>query len=443
MKKFWLAILLVLSLELWQEAKAKGLATQEFYLDNGLQVIVIENHKAPIVEQMLFYKVGAVDEKPGQGGIAHLLEHLMFRGTAKVEGEQFNRALEKNGAESNAFTAQDVTAYYQLLDISRLELAMFLEADRMRNLEINDEAFATERDIVFEERKQRVDSNPTAIFAENVRAALWLGHPYGRPVTGQDKEIKNLTRDMAVDFYRTYYAPNNAILVLAGDIDLATAKRLVNKYYGNLKPSELIETQFDKLPGKYKNKIEMKLPGVKVGRMIKMFATPSLNFRPEMVYALEVLAEYLGGDESAPLYQTLVIDDDIAASVSTSYSGIARSYGEFVLSVVPKGEMTGDFDAKIENEWQKSLKRLNQKRLDMVKQKMLVDLVYLQDNPSVLAQIAGYVAAVGGEPDYWQNYAQNINSVTLEDITEAAKYLQEKAQSVVGMLYPEEKVSNE
>ena len=166
--RFCKFVFLILALCLSVTARAETFKIEEFFLDNGLQVVVIENHKSPIIQQMLFYKVGAVDEKIGKGGIAHLLEHLMFRGTSNVKGQKFNRIMEENGAESNAFTAQDVTAYHQFLDISRLELAMYLEADRMRGLKISESDFETERDIVFQERKQRVDNNPAAKFYEKI-----------------------------------------------------------------------------------------------------------------------------------------------------------------------------------------------------------------------------------------------------------------------------------
>lgn len=439
MKSFLLIAGLIFGLCFPCKTQAEGFNAKEFYLDNGLQVIVIENHKAPIVKQMLFYKVGAADEKPGQGGIAHLLEHLMFRGTTKVEGQQFNRILETNGAESNAFTAQDVTAYYQFLDISRLELAMFLEADRMRGLDIGSREFATERDIVFEERKQRVDSNPAALFGEHIRAVLWQGHPYGRPVTGQEEEIKSLTQDMAVDFYRDYYAPNNAVLVLAGDIDLATAKRLASKYYGNLQPSEFEPTGFGQLSEGYKARVEMKQKDARVGRMVKMFAAPSLNVKPEMIYAMDVLAEYLGGDENSSLYQELVVKKKVAAMVDARYDGIARSYGEFVLTVVPQKEMSKEFEQAVERAWRRVIGRLDEQKLNQVKQKMVASLVYLEDNPDTLAQVVGYVAASGGNLDYVQNYAQNINAVTIDDVVKAAKYLQDEAPLVTGLLYPEGK----
>ncbi len=419
-------------------AWAKTFEIEEFFLDNGLQVIVIENHKSPIIQQMLFYKVGAADEKIGKGGIAHLLEHLMFRGTSKVKGQRFNRILEENGAESNAFTAQDVTAYYQFLDISRLELAMYLEADRMKGLMINESDFVTERDVVFQERKQRVDNNPAAKFYEKLRRILWQDHPYANPITGQEKEILGLTRDDAVDFYRQYYTPNNAVLILSGDIDVKTAKELVSKYYGKIKPSNLKTAEFTTLPQNYNAKLEMSLPEVKLGRMVKMYAAPSFNQDRKSAYALEVLSEYLTGDKNSPLYQKLVIKDKKALDVDAGYDGISRSYGSFVLSVIPVGKIDVKFENVIENAVKSSMNIINEDKIDKVKQKILSELVYLMDNPASLAQLAGYMSAVGIDIDELNVYADNIKKITVEDVKIAFDNLWNKTPQVLGILQSED-----
>ena len=194
MKKFFGRFLaaLVFSCAAAAPAKAELFDLTEFYLDNGLRVIVVPNTKAPIVKQMVWYKAGSVDEPAGKGGVAHLLEHLMFRGTDKVKDSDFNTIITDNGGEMNAFTSRDFTAYHEFVDVSRLELAMFLEADRMRNLKITPESFEKERDIVYQERKQVVENNPTAYFGEAMRRNLWQEHPYSRPVTGMPEEILNL-----------------------------------------------------------------------------------------------------------------------------------------------------------------------------------------------------------------------------------------------------------
>lgn len=437
MKNFCIAIFLSLLLLFPYMVMAENFDVEDFFLDNGLQVVVVKNSKAPIVKQMLFYKVGAVDENKGKGGIAHLLEHLMFRGTKKVKGQEFNRILERNGADSNAFTAQDVTAYHQFMDISRLELAMFLEADRMQNLAINDSSFVTERDIVYQERKQRIDNNPSAKFFEKVRHALWQNHPYANPITGYDDEIVNLSKQDAINFYKQYYAPNNAVLVLAGDIDVATAKKMAEKYYGKLTPVFLPKKEFEKLPDNYKAKIEMELPNVKMGRFVKMVAVPSFVQDTKMAYALEVLGEYLSGDKNSPLYQKMIARDKVALSVSAYYDGLSRSYGMFVISVVPKVKLDSGFENIVNKGWNFALASLTEKELENVKRKMLIDLIYLKDNPESLAKTVGWMIATGLKLDDLQKYSENINNVSLKDIKSAADYLWNDAPSAVGILYPE------
>ncbi len=423
------------------EVKAQNFAMEDFYLDNGLQVIVIENHKAPIVKQMLFYKVGAADEKAGQKGIAHLLEHMMFRGTDKVEKQTLNKVLEENGAESNAFTAQDVTAYHQFLDVSRLELAMFLEADRMRGLAFDEDTFVTERDIVFQERKQVIENNPAAKFFENLNKILWQEHPYGTPITGYDSDIAGLSVDDAKEFYNKYYAPNNAVLVLSGDIDVKTAKELAEKYYGNIKATQTEKADYPQIAENYKARLEMSLPDVKLKRFVKIFVAPSLNHDADKVYALELLSQYLCGDENAPLYQDMVVKDKAALSIDTGYDGVVKSYGSFVISAVPADINTDEFEAKLLKSWQRALKNLTEEKLNLVKRKLLADMVYLKDNPETLAQITGRVAAVGGSLEYVDMYAEKINEVSFDEVRQVAEDLWQKAPQVTGILYPEETVN--
>ncbi len=203
-----------------------------FTLDNGLQVVVIENHRAPIVMQMLWYRVGAADEEPGESGLAHFLEHLLFKGTKTVKPGEFSRTIARIGGRDNAFTSYDFTAYFQRVAAHELETIMRLEADRMQNLVLTDEVVLPERDVVLEERRSRTDNSPAAQLREQVRRALYLNHPYGRPVIGWMSEIQQLTTENALAFYRKHYAPNNAMLIIAGDTTLEKVRALAEKYYG-------------------------------------------------------------------------------------------------------------------------------------------------------------------------------------------------------------------
>lgn len=422
------------------EGQAKGLVSERFFLDNGLEVIVLENHKAPLVQQMLFYKSGAADEAAGKGGSAHLLEHLMFRGTEKVEGQALNRLLEENGAESNAFTSQEVTAYHQLADISRLELLMFLEADRADGLFLKESDFETERQIVYQERKQRVDNNPTALFFEKIRRVLWQDHPFANPVTGTDKEIQSLSKKDVADFYKTYYAPNNAVLVLAGDIEVATARRLAQKYYGHWVKSDVQQTVFPELPKKYRAQVEMSLPDVQKCLVSRIYAVPSFKQDKKTAYALDVLSSYLAGDETSPLYQKLVLRDKLLVGLDVDYSGISRHAGTFSMTFVPvKNEVDASFLKKIDSAVAQAVKNLTSKELKKVKQKMLADQVYLEDSPQMSAQLAGYLAATGTGLDILTDYEADIQAVQEEDVRRVFELLRTQTAQVTGILCPEEK----
>ena len=420
------------------ETQAKMFDISEFRLKNGLQVLVVPNPKAPIVKHMVWYKSGSVDEPRGKSGTAHLLEHLMFRGTSKIKDGVFNDVINQNGGESNAFTSLDYTAYHQFLDISRLELAMYLEADRMQNLKISPQAFEKERNIVFQERKQVVDNNPLSYFGESVRKILWQEHPYGLPVSGYPDDIKSITQEDVEAFYEQYYAPNNAILVLAGDIDVALAQKLAKKYYGKVKARKIGEkADFPKLTRKFEANLQMKLPAAQSRRLMKVFLAPSVNIDADKIYALTVLAKYLGEGETSTLYQDLVLKQKIALDVSVSYDYANRSYGTFVISAVPaKGITQADFEKALMTAMQKALKKITPQKIDLVKQKMLAGLVYLKDNPSDAAYWVGMMASVGFDAKEIDSLDEKIEEVSAKQVLSVAQEILQ-ATSVTGWLLPQ------
>ena len=437
MEKKFIYILLFFVLLPVLTAKAELFGAKEFYLDNGLRVIVVENHRVPIVKHMVWYKAGAADEIPGKGGSAHLLEHLMFRGTSNVSGQELNRLLEANGAESNAFTGQDMTAYHQLLDISRLELAMFLEADRMQNLKIKPDDFETERSIVFQERKERVDNNPLGSFREAVNRALWQEHPYARPVTGVDAEIKNLKKEDLLEFYRRYYAPNNAVLVLAGDIDVPTAKELAEKYYGEIPAAEVVETEMPELQSEFDATITMRKPDIKGSRILIMFAAPSYKVEAEDVYNLQVLAAYMGGGDTSKLYKKLVLESKKALGVSVDYNPISRSYGQFVVAMVPTdGERPQELVKAFENAWNEAMSEFSIDELEKIRKKMLAGLVYLRDNPEDAAYIVGSMAVAGVSLGEIEAQEDKLKALRLSEVHKVAEKLVRSAPKVIGILQP-------
>lgn len=424
---------------LCSQSEAKLFDMDSFELQNGLRVIVIPNHKAPIVKHMVWYQAGAVDEPIGKGGVAHLLEHLMFRGTKEVEDGAFNEIVIRNGADMNAFTSYDMTAYHEFSDLSRLELMMALEADRMANLEFDENAFKKEQQIVFQERKQVVENNPTAYFSEMMRRNLWQEHPYSRPITGTPEEILSLTSDDVWDFYHRFYAPNNAILVLSGDIDSVAAKTLAEKHYGKIaRRNNSKTTEFPKLENTSSTKTLMKTKDVSTSRFVREYIVPSYRQDKQVSYALAVLSTYLGEGETSFLYRQLVKDENVTVAISTDYDFTGRSYGTFRISAVLAPNVSpAEFEEKLDEAMNEAVRRLNWDTLSMVKNKMLAGLVYLKDNPSDAAYIAGAWAMSDMPLEDIENYDENVLSVKLADVHRAASLLKQSISSQ-GFLLPEE-----
>nr|QIM10732.1 peptidase M16 [uncultured Alphaproteobacteria bacterium] len=406
-------------------AKAELLNISEKTLDNGMRVVVIPNHKAPIAKHMVWYKVGASDEVLGKGGSAHLLEHLMFRGTSKVKGQEFNRIMEENGADSNAFTSQDFTVYHQFVDISRLELAMFLEADRMQNLKIDNKSFETERQIVYQERKQVVESNPLYRFNEEMQRAFWQQHPYSRPITGTEDEILSLTIDDVKAIYGRYYAPDNAILVIAGDIEPEKAFALADKYYGKIPAKGFVNNKkITEDSVKTSISLRMEMPQADIARFVRRYKAPAYNGGKDRIYAWMVLSKYLGEGETSQLYNRLVADKHDATAVSTSYNYTSTGGGSFVISAVPAQGKTAEYvREQIDIALAEAVKGITPAKIEKVKKQLLSGLVYIRDNPNDAAQIAGMLAAIGMSDEEIENYADKIKRITADDVRKIAQEL--------------------
>lgn len=437
-KKYKLIVLsLIFSLVLGS-AQAKLFGAQSFVLENGLEVIVVENHKAPIIKHMVWYKAGGVDEISGKGGSAHLLEHLMFRGTTNVPGHQFNDILEQNGAESNAFTSLDYTAYHQSLDISKLELAMALEADRMQNLNISEQDFNLERDIVYQERMQVIENNPSSAFSESYNQLLWAEHPYARPITGTREEIKNLQLQDVVDFYQKFYTPDNAVLVLAGDIDVATAKNLAQKYYGAVPKRPLgKKANFPELKN-ISAELKMQLPQINAERLVRTYVVPSYTTDKAATYNLMVLSKYLGDGDTSELYKSLVLDKKLALSVATDYDYSGRSFGRFSISALPAdGVSMPTLNQAIDAEIKVALEKFNLDELGKIKHKMLAGLVYLQDNPFEAANSVGTMVALGMSVEEIESHADNLQKVDYREVKTAAKKVFNQSRNIHGFLSPQ------
>lgn len=442
-KKLYRLALLFMLLPAVSEAKLFD--AWEFYLNNGLRVVVIPNHKAPVAEFMVWYKAGSVDEQAGKGGLAHLLEHLMFRGTRKVPDSQFNDIITRNGGENNAFTTHDFTAYHEKVDISRLETVMALEADRMVNLNFSDEAFLRERDIVADERHQRIKNNPLAVFGEELNRVLWNGLAYGRPVSGMDFEIENLTADDVWNFYKTYYSPKNAVIVISGDINFDEAKLLVEKYFSFRLSRKMPETNtiFPKFSVPSEYEILTHMENIATPRFVLKIIAPSLLKNPEDAYALMLLSSYLSDGENSYFNQNLVLKEKVTAA-SAFYDGLTRGDGTFTLAAIPfpdksmaetENVLIGAFKTAVEN--------MTENDLEREKTKYLADIVYIQDNFEDAAYITGHMAALGLSLEQINMYDKNIRSVTLEDVKTAAAKLENAPRKIFGRIFPQTKSESE
>jgi len=426
-------------------ASAALYGAEMYTLANGMQVVVIPNHRAPVVSHMVWYRVGSADEQPGKSGIAHFLEHLMFKGTPRYPGTAITDIVARNGGDQNAFTSYDYTGYYQNIAVDRLPLVMDIEADRMRNLVLDAKEVATEREVIIEERRMRVDNVPSSILGERVATALWMTNHYGVPVIGWEAEMRELSREDALAFYRSYYAPHNAILVVAGDVTMATLKPLVEKSYGAIPASKewtgqqkpRVRAPF--LYPKADTTIVLNHERVRQPQWTRQIIAPSYNVGDRAdVHGLEVFAEIMGGGATSKLYRTLVVDQKIAAAFGTGYSGDAVSYGTFYISLTPSPGVTPN---QAEAAYTKALEALLRDGISdadvaLAKQRMLARLAYAKDSPMSAARAVGAGLAVGQSLDEIENWADAITKVTADQVRGAARKLFAENASATGILLP-------
>ena len=400
-----------------QPSQAKTFAVETFYLENGLQVVVIENHRAPVVTHMIWYKFGAADEQPGKSGIAHFLEHLMFKGTPKFPGNAVSTTVKKLGGNDNAFTSHDFTAYYQNVAREHLPKVMEMEADRMTNLQLTPAVVASERQVVIEERNQRVDNQPQALFNEQMMAAAFINHPYGTPVIGWLHEIKELTREDALENYQKWYAANNAILIVAGDITAEELKPLAYKYYGDL-PVADIEPRQRPRPAPVISTQRLVLEDARAGvpTVMKVYRAPRGSD------AADILSEIFGGTATSRLYTKLVVEDKLAVAAGVNYDPISLNDTSFVIYASPTPNTT---PAQLEEAIEREIKRLRDKgvtleELNAAKSRKSASFTYYLDSLQGPALMFGRALTSGFDVDYVQNRLNRIDALTIEDINDAA-----------------------
>jgi zinc protease len=424
------------------QASAASFKAESFTLKNGLQVVVIPDHRSPVVVQMVWYKVGGADEPPLKSGLAHFLEHLMFKGTKKVPGKQFSLIVARNGGQDNAFTAPDYTAYWQKIAKDRLPIVMSMEADRMENLQLNDvEDVNHELQVVIQERRMRTDNQPQAQLDEEVQATLFTLHPYRIPTIGWLNEVEKLNRDEAVDFYHHHYAPNNAILILAGDVTVDEVKPLAEKYYGPLKPGDIPpRVRPTEPPHLAAKRVIMSDPKVMQPMWEREYIAPSQHWGDTKdAIPLDVLAQVLGGDPTSRLYKKLLVELGVASEIQASYNDTTYDMSTFDIygSPVPGGDV-----AKMEAEIDKVIadvvkNGVTQEEVARAKKSLIAASVYARDSAMGLGYVYGGALATGLTIDDVASYPDRVGKVTVEEVNAAARDVFQIKNSVTGVLLPQ------
>lgn len=413
---------------------------QTFMLKNGMQVIVIPNHKIPAVSHMVWYRVGAVEDPDEKSGLAHFLEHLMFKGTPKHPAGEFSKLVEQNGGHENAFTSHDYTAYYQVISKDKLPLMMELEADRMTHLSLKQEDVDHELQVILEERKMRIDNQPRALMKEQMDLQLYQDHPYGTQVIGWSDEMEGLTRNDALAFYKKYYAPNNAILVVAGDVDAKDVEALAKKYYGVIPANpNLKDREIPALPEQLSPR-DVVYPDARVREpeYWRSYMAPNFanNEENEDFYALTLLSKIVGEGNISRLYRSLVVDKKIATSVGSDYSGLNLGPGEFEVYAIPStGVPVAEVKKAIDAELEKVLKEgVTDDELELAKKSLLAEQIYEHEGLQNLSTLVGALAVLNVEPEFVSTLPDRINAVTTDEIQEAAQKVIKPENSVSGEL---------
>jgi zinc protease len=431
--------LVAVSLFAWPAA-AEPIKISNFTLANGLELVVIPDRRAPVVTHMIWYKVGSADETPGKSGLAHFLEHLMFKGTSKNPVGQFSKIVATIGGQENAFTSDDYTGYFQRVPTEQLKAMMELEADRMTGLQLTDSVVLPERDVILEEWNQRIGNNPRAKLGEQIDAALFLNHPYGRPVIGWRHEMEGLTRDDALAFYRRFYGPNGAVVVIAGDVDPEQTHKFAEDTYGKVKRNDVIvakRVRPQEPPPLAVRSLTLADARVEQPLMQRSYLVPSFaNAQRGESEALEVLAHILGSGSNSRLYRTLAVDKPVAVSAGAGYDSSALDLSKFTIYGSPRPgislqQFETEADAVIA---ELILKGITADELERAKSRLIADAVYAQDNQATMARWYGAALMTGATVQDVQKWPERIRAVTAAEVQDAARKWLDKRRSVTGYL---------
>lgn len=436
--RFRLGLPLMAMMSLTSPALAEDVST--FALKNGLQVVVIEDHRAPVVVHMVWYRTGAADEAPGKSGIAHFLEHLMFKGTDTLAPGELSKVVAKQGGSDNAFTSWDYTAYFQRVAADRLDLMMTMESDRMHNLKLPASEVDPERSVIIEERNQRTDSSPGALLGEQMRAALYLNHPYGIPIIGWKHEMEGLTQADAEAFYAAHYAPDNAILVVAGDVDPDEVKALAETHYGPIPPAGDIQPRNRPSEPPQIAPRRMTLTDERVSEpyVSRLYLAPERDPGDQKkAAALVYLAELLGGNgTTSVLARAMQFDSQTAVYTSAGYDGTSLDDTTFSLVVVPlPGVTLEQAEAKLDQVLADFLKTgPDPAAFDRVKTQIRAADIYSRDNSEGLANRYGEALATSLTIKDVEEWPAVLAAVTPEDVKAAAAEVLDANRSVTGWL---------
>jgi zinc protease len=407
------------------DAASAAPTIEHFALANGMEVVVIPDHRAPVATHMVWYRNGAADDPAGKSGIAHFLEHLMFKGTPENPKGVFSEIVAELGGQENAFTSVDYTAYFQRIDKAHLGRMMQLEADRMVNLVLEDGEVASERDVVLEERRMYYDSDPAAQLYEVLSSTLFSHHPYGTPVIGWEHEIEGLSREDALTYYRRFYTPENAVLVVAGDVAREEVRVLAEASYGRLPRRNAAPERSRPMepPARAHRLVSLADEKVEQETLHKIIAAPSFH-RPGDAdpYALDALAHILGGGAVSRLYTRLVMEQEIAVGAGASYWGSTLDHGRIHVSAVPREGVTLEaLDKAVLAVIDEIVAGgVTDEELERTKTRLIADMVYAQDNQTTLARMYGSTLTSGLSIDFLQGYPARIEALTRADLAKAA-----------------------
>ena len=418
-----------------------------FTLSNGMEAVVIEDHRAPVVTHMVWYRVGAADEPPGKSGLAHFLEHLMFKATDELASGELSETVSRNGGSDNAFTSYDYTAYFQNIAVDRLELVMRMEASRMDGLALVEDDIATERDVVIEERNLRTESEPGALLNEQIYAALFQNHPYGIPIIGWKHEAEGLTLEDAQAFYDQHYGPNNAILVVSGDVDATDVKALAEKYYGVIPPNPNIVSRVrpSEPPQRAERRLTYADPRFGNDYMVRAYLVPERDPGDQKdAAALSMLARVLGrSSTTSVLARKLQFEDPVAVYTSAWYSGSSVDVGTFGLAIVPApGVDLEDAERKLDEAIAEFLDEgVDAEQLANLKLAIRAGQIYARDNVANSANRYGRMLSSGLTVEDVEAWPELLQAVTEEDILAAARAHLDRRAAVTGYAVKSEEVT--